>query len=339
MDLPKLLDENELFTKERREEIKKLLMDEFLGTMPSDLNSEFEIVRLDENFYGGKAVFKEVKAKLSKGKRKYSFNFKTVYPKGITRKLSSFLCLTFTDAIAEGMGEELTDEGYYVASVNYNDIEPDVQVESFEGLQGFCEEAAGNRWGKIGVWAYGASRIIDYLEKESNIDVSKIAVAGHSRLGLAAGWCGALDERVALTICNNNGSLYRETKKESYKDLSREYTRYWFCKNAFRDGRSEKDIPFDMHFMHALIAPRHLYLAGASEDEWADAEAIKLSAIAATPAFKALGVEGFVDEGREGERVISYHKGNIGYHLRFGTHYFGRDDWREVMRYRREQDC
>ena len=49
--------------------------------------------------------------------------------------------------------------------------------------------------------------------------------------------------------------------------------------------------------------------------------------VAASEYFKNDGKAGFIHPDRLPNVGECFHEGNIGYHLRAGTHYFSREDW------------
>ena len=82
----------------------------------------------------------------------------------------------------------------------YHDIYPDrAELRDYSVASLFPDYISGSKnhdeWEAIGVWAWGSSRIVDYLEREGRIDMSKIAIMGHSRQGKAALWSGAQDSK------------------------------------------------------------------------------------------------------------------------------------------------
>ena len=93
-------------------------------------------------------------------------------------------------------------------------------------------------------------------------------------------------------------------------------------------------MPFDMHFLTALSAPRNLYIASASEDLYADPKSEFLNAVETSKVYKLLGKEGLVTKDEFPKADTPLHEGNIGYHLRTGSHFLSRYDWQQFMAYR-----
>lgn len=324
-----------------REEMLGILRHEYLGAWPDDVRSSFKVIETNEDVFGGKALSRRVEISLSRNDTVLKYPVLLIIPalKNAPEKgYPVFIHLNFNDEPAGGIGEEIIDNGYALVQINYNDVEPDISSNEAKNVQKLMPEGSKDRWGKIGVWAYGASKAADYLETCSEIDTGRMAVVGHSRLGLASAWCGANDERFSLTVLNNNGALYRGTECETYRDLAREYTRYWFAEKAFENDRDAEALPFDMHFLHAAIAPRNLYIAAASADRWAAPHSMLLSALAAGPAYEKCGLKGLVIPEGTVENDHMYHEGNIAFHLRTGTHYLGRTDWNGFMSYRENKN-
>lgn len=278
----------------------------------------------------------------------FSFPFELVLPKKSGDREGKgcpvFVYLGFTPEPADGIGEEIVDYGYALAHINYQEIAPDKDDGFANGLGSFCRRNPFDGWGKIGMWAYGASRVMDYLLDEAKLDAKRIAVLGHSRLGKTALWCGALDERFSLVISNDSGgggaALFRGKMGERIANLAGKGSGHWFCGNFLQYANQEQKLPFDQHFLLALTAPRHLYVASAALDDWADPHSELLSCLAAGPAYEICGVPGLIlpEEIQKPEALLpdwGYHQGNIGYHIRSGTHHLGREDWRLVIEYRR----
>ncbi|MDO5423678.1 MAG: hypothetical protein Q4F41_08140 [Eubacteriales bacterium] len=326
----------------RREEIRQILRREFYGFAPEfPLTDESEIVRTEENSFGGKGTTYEIEVRVRSPFAYTSFPATLTVPKGM-EKPPVFLCYTFTPTIADGLGEEILDNGYAVASLYYEGIAPDKDDQFANGAGRFCRRNPYDSWGKIAIWAWAGSRLLDFLLRSGLCDEKRVAVVGHSRLGKTALFAGAMDERFSLVISNDSGAggaaLLRGKTGEKIENLAMKGSRFWFCGNMEKYVKKEEELPFDAHFLAGLVAPRHLYVASASEDDWADPKAEFLCCVAAGEAYESYGVNGLAAPDRFPEPGEAFLDGRIGYHLRKGTHYMGREDWKQFFVYRRMHD-
>ena len=156
-----------------------------------------------------------------------------------------------------------------------------------------------------------------------------MAVVGHSRGGKTALWAGAEDERFAMVVSNDSGctgaALARGKQGEHIRDINRGFP-HWFNDNYKRFADREDDLPLDQHMLAALIAPRLLYIASATEDSWADPRSEFLAGVHANPVFGLFGIQGLASAAMPNADT-PIHEGHIGYHLRTGKHNLTEYDW------------
>ncbi|MGN0832131.1 MAG: acetylxylan esterase [Kiritimatiellia bacterium] len=195
----------------------------------------------------------------------------------------------------------------------------------------WAEARTETSWGAISAWAWGASRVLDWLETVPSVDAARVAVVGHSRGGKTSLWAAASDSRFALACVNDSGccgaklnhvavSMSETIQQDNHNNP------HWFARSYRQFNGRDFVLPYDQHWIAALVAPRLLYIASASEDAGAGPWGEFLTARYASPAWALYGKRGLVEDHPYAiERPFA--EGSVGYHLRRGGHGLEQYDW------------
>lgn len=190
--------------------------------------------------------------------------------------------------------------GYAYVVFNHNDCGEDTTLRNPDGSWAFRNTRffpayPGYDWGLLRSWAWGVSRIVDYLTNDPLIDGKRLIVTGASRTGKSALVAAAFDERIAMgaPVVTGGGGVgtYRHAGPRRSETLDMMVTKYpnWFSPqlHAFR-GRREK-LPFDEHWFLAACAPRPLIALEGDADTISLPEAVRQSWLGARPAYELFG--------------------------------------------------
>ena len=336
----------------RRAELLHLLGQEVYGITPKRMPDRIVPELLEENSRdrGGKNHFKKVLLHLWFGDQYVSLEVHQWTPHGsgpfpVQLMIDPFEYALFADKdfyfkYQYFPSDLITDRGYAAVKVLTSTICMDDPQRYGDGLlrlldgsdEGIPEES---RWGAIGIWAWAASRCIDYLQTQPEMDSSKIAISGLSRAGKAALWCGAQDERIAIVMSNVSGmggaAITRGKTGEHIADITGQFP-HWFCRKFSRYADDEDALPVDSHMLLAMAAPRPMYLASASYDIWADIYAEYRSLLLSMEIYRLYEPDLTLPPEKPGDDQ-PFHIGRIGYHTRYGIHDLTFYDWTCYMNF------
>jgi hypothetical protein len=320
---------------ERREQILKILNEEEYGFLPeAPVELSWETTETDREFNAGKAPLRKLLLHITLANgNKFSLPVSTVIPE-VIGPVPFFVYISFGAGVPDKYlpSEEIADNGFGMISFYYEDVTPD--NDNFNiGLPEALGYKNNNTCGKIALWAWAAIRVMDYAQSLTELDKTRAAIAGHSRLGKTALLAGAIDTRFSYVISNNSGccgaAISRRKKGETIRCITDTFP-YWFRSNFKKYADNENLMPFDQHFLLAASAPRSVYVSSASDDEWADPQAEFLSCKLAGRIWTSLGLKGFICDSESNKL---YHGGQVAYHLRNGSHYLSREDWLLFMKF------
>lgn len=197
---------------------------------------------------------------------------------------------------------ELFRRGYALVTYHYQDTGEDTIARNADGSWAFRNTRffpayPRHDWGLLAAWAWGASRVVDFLESQEFADRARLIVTGHSRLGKSALVAGAFDERFALSApigsAGGGVGVYRACGfgrggGEGLDDMMRKYPN-WFSPHLHEFGADAEKLPFDQHWFVALTAPRAFFTADGITDRICTPDAVRRSLRAALPAYELHG--------------------------------------------------
>ncbi len=238
--------------------------------------------------------------------------------------------------------DTILKHGYGLATFYKGDIDPDtltvMNTNYFKhGIYGLYPalQDSGDNFCTIGAWAWAYSRALDFLETDTLVDARRVAVMGWSRLGKAAVWAGAMDQRFAMAIGDASGKGGIALSKRLYGENLTHLAicnPSWFCTNFKQYVTNTPALPFDQHELVSLIAPRPVFSSTAWGDSSSDPKGEFLSLLAADTVYRLFGLVGMPVTVWPSVNT-SVVTGMIGYSLRTGIHDLELFDWQQYFKF------
>src|SRR6185503_4736936 len=158
----------------------------------------------------------------------------------------------------------LASMGVAIINLPNNDIAQQTNSSSRGMGKFYTMYGSGASAGAMMAWAWGASRLIDALEKTpaAKIDTTRLGVTGCSRNGKGALVVGAFEPRIKLTIPQESGSggsgtwrvsdfmLAQGQSTQTLSEIVGENV--WFRANFSQFSNTAPKLPFDHHSIAGL---------------------------------------------------------------------------------------
>ena len=198
--------------------------------------------------------------------------------------------------------EQVIARGWAYAILSPSSIQADNGAGLTKGIIGLVNHGQPRKpddWGALKAWAWGASRALDYLETNPDVDAKRAVIEGVSRYGKASLVTLAYEPRFAMGFIGSSGAggaaLARRNWGEKLENVAASGEYHWMAGNYIRyaaDPLTVNDLPVDAHELIALCAPRPVFIGAgnpAQGDGWVDPKGMFMAAAAAGPVYRLLG--------------------------------------------------
>ena len=293
----------------RRSEIKAMLQDECYGRMPPPPEGKpvFQVVQPAFQVTGLPSVscMKYATQPFADSDFRIVFD---LYVSGFEDKSKAHPVILCGDGCWNRVTPEfvalVTSRGYALAVFDRSTVMPDCPYQGAEatGVPDYktlrdcplVRRYPEGDFGALAAWAWGFSRIMDVIEEIPGLDAGRVTVCGHSRGGKASLLAGAFDERFAVVVSNGSGAggsgcwRFQAEGAEPLESIVKAFPTWFSSRFACYASRMES-LPFDLHFLKALCAPRPLLSSEGLGDAWANPAGVCVTHDVAREAYRLLG--------------------------------------------------
>ena len=197
--------------------------------------------------------------------------------------------------------EEALKRGYAVARFNRLELADDRKERKGPLFDLYPEHPDVTA---ISAWAWGYSVCMDVLEKLSYTDETEVGITGHSRGGKTVMLAASVDERIKYVCPNNSGchgavshrcvvTKQGDNENERSERISDMIVNFptWMGPKLWAYADREEQLPYDMHYFGALIAPRYYLQCEGMQDYWINPIGAWQNFCAVKACYRYLGCE------------------------------------------------
>ncbi len=333
----------------RREELLADYKQYMFGDVPSEgYEMSYEVLESGE-YLDGKAARTQVKATVTTALGSLSTTLLIYEPK--TSSHGMFVGMDFqgnpgvaedpailpADSKRRGAEAEswpldlIIEDGWGIITSSYTEWQMDSEDDGTKLLGLFKND--NNTYTAFSAWAFGMSRMVDYLETMENVDLTKIVSVGHSRLARVSLWAAANDQRFTMATASCPGGM--ERSDISGKISSSSGSNQWVTPGYLSYEGRDNDLPVDTHMLDALIADRPFFLSMGLNDLAGDPIAAYDALTFAKVVWKDIyGIEVIPDGPWENlQPDVPVYSDGVAVYMHSGGHQLTRKDWKCYLTY------
>lgn len=337
----------EQWNSKRRAEILKLFSDNMFGSFPPKPEGlHFQVLSEDNTVYEGLGTRKYIRIFLDASEEHWFDAMLHLPNQGDHIPVFVFLNHVGNDVTLAAQKSRwpfdlIMSRGFGIITAWHAEIDPDPNPANNEDVHGSFTTGVRSwyakdcNWGALTAWGWGMSRLIDYLETEPRVDMNRICSLGHSRTGKTSIWAAVNDPRYAICFANCSGCCGAAISRKPdgsnfYSSATGGYYYHWFTPRFYDYHGKPETIPFDQHWLAALMAPRPIYFGCGDQDQYTPPRLEWITALRVQPVYDLFGKAGLPNKSFPAiDEALK--TGTIGYHRRTGKHDVTPFDWNSYM--------
>jgi hypothetical protein len=206
---------------------------------------------------------------------------------------------------------ELIAAGWGFTKIDTNSIQADNGAGLTEGIIGLTNHGqprTPEQWGALRAWAWGASRGLDFLKTDPQVNGNEVGIEGVSRWGKAALITMAFDRRFRMVLVGSSGkggaTPLRRHFGEEVASLASSGEFHWMAGNFLKYAATKAkfgsmnpgDIPVDSNELIAMCAPRLVFISygipAKGDAQWLDQRGSWMATVDASKVWTLLGAKG-----------------------------------------------